>query len=115
MSPDEKRYAMKRLEEERDNQYSALRARFTKVKPLSDKDILNEIGYGNLRLRSGVTLETKLKDAFSLGDLQAEEEFDMAGFAKAWEPIRKQFNEARDEAMLGDETKALELIRKLCK
>jgi hypothetical protein len=115
MKPDQQRYARQRIAEAKGLKLTALREKHTKLgKTPGIKDMLKEIKYGNVELFRHATIEFKLKDAFDFSDLTPQKELNEKAYNKEAIVIERAASECLDEIMLGDEKKAIELIRKFC-
>jgi hypothetical protein len=116
VKPDQKRYALSRIAQEVERRTKALKLRCTtKPKGASAKQKLCAVRCGDVNLRYGISLETRLKDAYDFRDLEASERFNQKMYDQEAAKIQSGADVVRDEIMLGDEKEALALIRKFCR
>ena len=81
----------------------------------SNKEMIREINYGNVSLKRGCKITDTLLDAFDFSDILGKTLFDKAKWNKLCTPFRKKAGKVRDEIMLGNEAKALVLIKEFIK
>ena len=117
MKRDQQRYAMIRIDEAlRDKLGDARATHTTPVKQPTAMQKREAIKRGAVGLkRHGWSLSTPIEDCYSFDGLQGEATTDEAAYRKEARKLRERASKVKDEIMLGDEAKALKLIREFCK
>lgn len=116
MDQNQKRYAMQGIDTSLTQKIDDLRVKHTKkAKVVSDGEKLNAIRNSDVYIKSyGVSLNTTLRDAFDFRRMAGADALDEAAFRKAKRAVEAAAAKVKDEIMLGDDKKAIALIRKFC-
>ena len=116
MDQNQKRYAIKRIDEVLATKANDLRQRFTKQsRQPSDLEKLRAIREGDVVLRRNATMSSPMAEAFDFSGLGPFTQVDQKPLGKALDLLKQQAAKVRDAVMLGDESNALKLIQSFCK
>lgn len=118
MKVEQRRYAMERVRDEASRQDRELREKFTTTcKKLTVTEKWNLIRQCRVDLLPGHKLRQNMSliDAHDFSSEEGSTELDTAAYGKASRALSKKRDKVLDEIMLGDEKKAIKLIRAFCK
>ena len=115
-----RKYIESRLTQIEMKALSALNEKHTTGKPLTDKELYSKIKKGELKLKPF----HKIYGSYRYGSVAIMDYYDMSKYTKVLnkkaydkdaEKIRKEFQAAADQVMLGDNKEALDLLQALQK
>lgn len=113
MKADQQKYAMERIRLAQEAKLAALKRKHTRrAKEPADSVKMNAIRNQVVFLKRSASLNATLRDAFDFSSLAKPEELDADAYGREAEKVRAEASKIRDEIMLGDEKKAIEMIRK---
>lgn len=118
LSPEQRRYALKRVDEILKNQLAKLVVKHTKkgedITPAAKLFALrDELHHTDFPLRRGVTLDTSLAEAFDFSFMEPEDVLDRKAYDKESTGIYSKCERIKDMIMLGDGSEALSLLATL--
>lgn len=116
MNISQQRYAMARIDDAMKEKLDALKEKCTKpAKEASDKEKIEAIRNGDAELKWNISLKAPLGSAFNFSGVNRAPVLDQAAYKEGSRKIREESAKAKDEIMLGDTKKAIQLIRQFCK
>ena len=115
MNQNQQRYAMARIEEALKVKLDAVRDKHTKpAKTASDKEKIDAIRNGDAELNCRINLRAPLQDAYDFSAVETVPVLDEAAYKKEAQALKERAAKVKDEIMLGDTKKAIQLLAKFC-